>query len=132
MGARVLLVEDEPQIREILEFYLGGEGFEVECMADGESARSLVFTAPPPDVVLLDIMLPYTSGLEVLEAIRASAAWKDVPVLMLTAREAEEDVVKAFDLGADDYVTKPFPLDELVARINRLLKTKTSRHDTAG
>lgn len=120
-GSRVVVVEDEADIRRMLEFYLEAEGYEVEGIGNGGDAMARL-DGEPPDAVILDIMLPHHDGLEILEALRQREAWKRVPVLMLTAKGGEQDVVRAFDAGADDYVTKPFQLDSLVARLNRLIE----------
>lgn len=118
---RILLVEDEPHILQMLQFYLEGEGFSVEALADGQQAVARL-RQPPSDLVILDVMLPHVSGVEILGELRQLPDWSGVPVLMLTAKTAEEDVVRAFDLGADDYLKKPFQLEELVARVNHLLR----------
>jgi DNA-binding response OmpR family regulator len=111
---RVLLIEDDPSIVAGLELNLSLEGYEVVSAADGESGLK-VARERPPDVVLLDIMLPGMNGLEVLRRLRKSDA--DVPVLILTARGEEADKVLGLQLGADDYVVKPFSVHELAARI---------------
>ncbi len=115
---RILVVEDEESYREALQLGLTKEGFEVELAADGlQGLRS--FTANPPDLVLLDLMLPGVSGIEVCRRMGELAP---VPVIMVTALDAEGDVVLGFELGAADYVTKPYPLRELVARIQAVLR----------
>lgn len=119
-GSRIVVVEDEDDIRRMLEFYLESEGFEVEGIATGGDAMARL-EGEPPDALILDVMLPHHDGIEILGALRENAAWKEVPVLMLTAKAGEQDVVRAFDAGADDYVVKPFQLNSLVARLNRLL-----------
>jgi two-component system response regulator RegX3 len=111
--SRVLIVEDEPSFVEALEVSLGAEGFEVLSAADGRSGVE-AFREGRPDVVLLDLMLPGLPGLDVLRAIRRDS---DVPVIVVSAKDAEADVVAALELGADDYVTKPYSVRELVARI---------------
>ena len=115
---RILLVEDEPGLAESVRYALDSEGFEVLVAASGfsglESAR-----ANDPDLVLLDLMLPEMSGLDVCRQLRASS---DVPIIMLTAKDAESDKVAGLELGADDYVTKPFSMRELVARIRAHLR----------
>jgi two-component system, OmpR family, response regulator len=116
---RVLVVDDEPSLSELLSMALRYEGWEVRTAADGAAA---VRTAREfrPDVVVLDVMLPDVDGLEVLRRLRAGSA--DVPVLFLTARDAVEDRVAGLTAGGDDYVTKPFSLEELVARLRGLLR----------
>lgn len=118
---RILVVEDDDHIGYILRFLLERHGFLVELATDGRQALQRL-KDPPPDMVLLDIMLPYHDGLEVLAQLRTLPGWDTLPVLMLTAKAREGDVVRALDLGADDYVTKPFQPDEVLARIRRLLR----------
>lgn len=118
---RILVVEDDDHIGYILRFLLERHGFRVELATDGRQALQRL-QDPPPDMVLLDIMLPYHDGLEVLAQLRTLPGWDTLPVLMLTAKAREGDVVRALDLGADDYVTKPFQPDEVLARIRRLLR----------
>lgn len=120
---RVMMVEDEEDIAFIIDFLLKRNGYQVDHAADGRAALERIESdAPPPDLVLMDLMLPYHDGLELVERLRARPPWRDVPVLMLTAKARESDVVKALELGADDYVTKPFQPEEVLARIRRLLK----------
>jgi len=115
---RVLVVDDEPMVREVLALYLAREGFDVETADDGEQALER-FGALTPDLVLLDLMLPLIDGLEVFRRMRASA---EVPVIMLTARGEETDRIAGLDLGADDYVTKPFSPREVVSRVRAVLR----------
>jgi two-component system response regulator RegX3 len=114
----VLVVEDEPTLRETLAEALEEEGYRVLQAGDGRSGLAL-FRADHPDLVLLDLMLPELSGLEVTRQVRAESS---VPIVMLTARDAEVDKVVGLELGADDYVTKPFSLRELSARIRAVLR----------
>jgi two-component system, OmpR family, response regulator ResD len=115
---RVLVVEDDPTLSEVVARYLGREHFEVEVVADGEAglARALDWL---PDLVVLDIMLPGMDGLEVCRRLRSTAP---IPVVMLTARTEEDDRVLGLELGADDYVTKPFSPRELTARVKAVLR----------
>lgn len=110
---RVLIVEDEPSYVEALQVSLGAEGFDVEAALDGKVGLER-FRSFRPEVVLLDLMLPVLPGLDVLRAIRRDS---DVPVIVVSAKGAEADIVSALELGADDYVTKPYSVRELVARI---------------
>jgi two-component system alkaline phosphatase synthesis response regulator PhoP len=128
MAGTVLVVEDEPQILQLLEFWLQSEGYDVVTASDGRAAIEKL-EGDPPDIVILDVMLPHVSGVEVLEKIRSLPGWRDTPVLMLTAKRAEQDIVRAFDAGADDYVAKPFQLEELVARMQRLLRGRGRRDE---
>ena len=110
---RVLLIEDEPSFVEAVELSLTGEGFEVEAALDGKAGIEC-FRRSRPDVVLLDLMLPGIQGLDVLRAMRAES---DVPVIVVSAKDGEADIVTALELGADDYVTKPYSIRELIARV---------------
>ena len=115
---RVLVVDDEPMVRDVLERYLELEGFEVSTAEDGEAALAR-FSADPPQLVLLDLMLPRIDGLEVFRRMRATAS---TPVIMLTARGEETDRIVGLELGADDYVTKPFSPREVIARVRAVLR----------
>lgn len=120
-GSRILMVEDEEDIAFILRFLLDRNGYQVDHASDGRQALDRL-NGDPPDAVLLDIMLPYHDGLEIVERMRAIDAWRSIPVLMLTAKAREADIVRALELGADDYVTKPFQPEEVLARLRRLLR----------
>lgn len=115
----ILLVEDDPSVRDALERALGFEGYEVDTARDGGVALSMM-REMAPDLIVLDVMMPYVDGIEVCRRIRAKG--DRVPILMLTAKTAVGDRVEGLDAGADDYVTKPFALDELLARIRALLR----------
>jgi two-component system, OmpR family, response regulator RegX3 len=110
---RVLIIEDEPSYVEALQISLSAEGFEVDAAPDGKAGLEH-FRKAQPDVILLDLMLPALPGLDVLRAVRRDS---DVPVIVVSAKGAEADIVSALELGADDYVTKPYSVRELVARI---------------
>lgn len=116
----ILVVEDDDNIAALLSFMLEREGYAVSVAADGEAAAHAIEHEPPPALVLLDAMLPYRDGMSLLAQIRRHATWKDVPVIMLTARTLERDIVGALDAGANDYVVKPFQPHELLARVRRL------------
>jgi DNA-binding response OmpR family regulator len=118
MARTILVVDDEPTLRETLAEALDADGFRVVTAADGSEAL-LRFREHHPDLVLLDLMLPELSGIEVCRIIRQES---DVPILMLTAKSSEVDKIVGLELGADDYVTKPFSLRELSARIRALLR----------
>src|SRR5262245_28826981 len=105
--ARILVVEDEPDLAQVLAYNLADAGYEVTVTAEGRRALALA-ADQPPDVVLLDLMLPDMSGLEVCRKLKAAERTRDVPVVMVTARGEEIDRVVGFELGADDYVVKPF------------------------
>ncbi len=115
---KVLVVDDEPMVREVLSRYLQREGFGVREAADGEEALAR-FTQETPDIVLLDLMLPKIDGLEVFRRMRATSS---TPVIMLTAKGEETDRVVGLELGADDYVTKPFSPREVIARVRAVLR----------
>ena len=120
-AGRALVVEDEPNIRELVALHLGIEGLHVTPAADGEEAIRLASTEPF-DVVVLDLMLPKIDGVTVCRAIRRTDSNSDVPILMLTARREESDKVLGLESGADDYLAKPFGIRELVARARALLR----------
>jgi len=121
--ATVLVVEDDVHIAHVLSFMLERQGYRVIHMADGRAAVQHIVASPAPDLVLLDVMLPYVDGFEIIRLIRAQAGWDAVPVLMLTAKNAERDTVRALDAGASDFIIKPFQPQELLARLRRFLKT---------
>ena len=120
---RILIVEDEPDIASVLGDYLRHAGYETEHLADGQSALERILDAPP-DLTLLDVMLPRLDGLAVLRAARART---DAPIIMLTARTEEIDRLIGLDLGADDYVCKPFSPREVVARVRTCCAARTGR-----
>lgn len=120
MAPRILIVDDEPNIVVPLEFLMRREGYEVEIAADGEAALA-AFAAAPPDLVILDVMLPKVSGFEVCRRLREDPRRSGVKILMLTAKGRESEVAKGLGLGADLYVTKPFSTRDLVSQIRRLL-----------
>jgi two-component system response regulator RegX3 len=115
---RVLIIEDEPAFVEALEVALAAEGLEVDTALDGRRGIEL-FEARPPGAVLLDLMLPGVPGLDVLRAIRRRS---DVPVIVVSAKDSEADIVSALELGADDYLTKPYSVRELMARIRAVTR----------
>ena len=125
---RVLVVDDEPSYREGLQVALGAEGFIVDVAADGEEALSM-FDALQPEIVLLDVMLPRLSGLDVCRRIRSYA---DTPVIMVSARRSEIDTVVGLEVGADDYVAKPYRVRELVARMRTVMRRSGAREVAAG
>ena len=118
----ILVVEDDPAVRDALERALGFEGYMVETARDGGVALSMIRDSEY-DLVVLDVMMPYVDGIEACRRIRASG--NSIPILMLTAKVAVGDRVEGLDAGADDYVAKPFALDELLARIRALLRRST-------
>jgi two-component system response regulator MprA len=121
---RVLVVDDEPQLRRALERALKLEGYEVDLAADGEEALGEVGSGSPLDAIVLDVLMPKRDGLEVCRELRARG--DRTPILMLTARDAVPDRVRGLDAGADDYLVKPFALEELGARLRALLRRSGS------
>jgi two-component system phosphate regulon response regulator PhoB len=121
VSAKVLIVEDEPDILELAAYNLGQAGFEVDTAADGETGLKRA-TETLPDLIVLDLMLPGIDGFEVCRLLKQTEATRHIPVLMLTARAAEIDRVVGLELGADDYVVKPFSPRELVLRIKAILR----------
>ena len=119
----VLVIEDDVHIAHVLTFMLERQGYRVTHAADGRAAALHVVSQPAPDLVLLDVMLPYVDGFEIIKLIRAQAGWQATPVLMLTAKNTERDTVRALDAGADDFIIKPFQPQELLARLRRFLKS---------
>ena len=120
MTKKIVLAEDEPQIARLIEFKLKKEGYEVTWKENGEEALKAI-KANKPDLILLDIMMPVMDGYEVLRRLKEDENLKSIPVIMLTARAQERDVVKGIDMGAEDYITKPFHPAELLARVKRIL-----------
>ncbi|HXV68100.1 MAG TPA: response regulator transcription factor [Nitrospira sp.] len=119
---QVLLVEDDEDMITLLRFYLERDGYRVTWVPDGRLAQELIEKMPPPHLALLDVMLPYCGGGEILRLIRSKPTWREVPIIMLTALSAEQSIVSLLDAGANDYVVKPFNPKELTARVRRLLR----------
>lgn len=117
-GERVLIVDDEPRIRRALRNALAGHGYEIEEAAGGEDALTAL-ACRPPDAIVLDLMMPGVDGFEV---VRQTRGWSRVPIIVLSARGEERAKVEALDLGADDYLTKPFGIEELLARLRAVLR----------
>ncbi len=127
----VLVVEDDEHIRELLEYNLTKEGYRVTAVETGEEGLKAA-RAKLPDLVLLDLMLPEMDGLEVCRALRRDAKTQDVPVVMVTAKGEEADVVAGLELGADDYITKPFSPRVLVARVRSVLRRRAQEPQPEG
>lgn len=125
-----MVVEDEAAIRQMIAFNLSRAGFDVEEAGDSTTARNRIADARP-DLVLIDWMLPDSSGLELTRALRREDANRELPIIMLTARADERDKVTGLDGGADDYITKPFSPRELISRINALLRRSVAPSDEA-
>jgi two-component system phosphate regulon response regulator PhoB len=120
-AAKLLLVEDDPALSELLEYRFTNEGYQVRTTPDGDEAL-LLATEDVPDLVILDWMIEGTSGIEVCRRLRRDKQTAHVPIIMLTAREAEDDRVRGLDTGADDYLTKPFSPRELLARVAAVMR----------
>jgi DNA-binding response OmpR family regulator len=125
--ARILVVEDEPSIREVVSLYLRRAGYQVTVVEDGQAALD-VLSSQLPDLVVLDLMLPGVDGLEITRWLRERG---DTPIIMLTARREEQDRIAGLEMGADDYVVKPFSPQELVSRVRAVLR-RTTRFATGG
>ncbi|MGZ4352091.1 MAG: response regulator transcription factor [Gaiellaceae bacterium] len=129
MTYRVAVVDDQPAIRDAVAYALRSEGYEVEPLETGEEALRAVRAPTPPDLLVLDLMLPGLSGLEVCRRARSES---DVPILLLTARDAEVDRVMGLEAGADDYVTKPFSMVELVSRVRAIMRRRELDRGSGG
>ena len=127
MPARILVADDEPPIVDLLQYNLQRANYEVLVARDGQEALTKA-RQEEPDLIILDLMLPYLDGLEVCRALRRE---RDVPIIMLTARDSEVDRVVGLELGADDYVVKPFSVRELMARVGSVLRRAASREPEA-
>ena len=121
MKYTIFVAEDDPDIAELLQFNLDKEGFKVRQEANGEKAYDAVIKNPP-NLLILDLNLPGLSGIEICKYLRENARTKNLPIIMLTARTQEIDKIIGFEIGADDYITKPFSVRELIARVNALLR----------
>ena len=117
----ILVAEDDDQISYLLNFMLTREGYKVKISNDGQEAMDAIASMESPKLVMLDIMMPHYSGFELIEHIRKKASWNNVPIVMLTAKSQEQDIVKALESGANDYVVKPFQPGELITRLKMLM-----------
>ena len=126
----ILVVEDEDALSTLLQYNLDKEGYDVVVAADGEEALTLV-SELLPDIIILDWMLPKISGIEVCRRLRQRSESRNVPIIMLTARGEESDRIRGLDAGADDYIVKPYDLDELLARVRALLRRADGRAEPA-
>jgi len=121
----VLVVEDDQCCADLLKYMLTREGYRVEIAQDGLTAQNIINKhTNPPHLVLLGLMLPFVDGYQLLQQIRRKQEWVDTPVIFLSSNTHEQDIVRAFELGASDYVTKPFQLGELLARIRSKINRK--------
>jgi len=122
MSAKILIVEDEADLVGVLQYNLKKEGYAVRAAGTGAEGLRLIAEEPPPDLVVLDLMLPDISGIDVCRHVKGDVRTRGVPVLMLTAKGEEADRIRGFEVGADDYVTKPFSVRELMLRVKALLR----------
>jgi len=118
---RALVVEDNEHVLYMLDFILHRAGYDVISVKNGRDAQTSIENLPPVDIVVLDLMLPYVSGYQLITDIRDDPEWQHVPIIVLSGKVLEDDIVKALDLGANDYVTKPFRPEELLARMRRIV-----------
>jgi two-component system alkaline phosphatase synthesis response regulator PhoP len=118
----ILVIEDDQIVAGLLDHTLTRRGYAVRVAGDGREATALLETLAPPQLVLLDVMLPYLDGFELIGRIRATSGWDLVPIIMLTSKSQEKVIVRALDAGASDYIVKPFRPDELVARVRRFVR----------
>jgi two-component system phosphate regulon response regulator PhoB len=128
INKRVLVVDDEEDILELLSFSLSKEGFEVSCAPTGEEALKKV-PSVSPEIVLLDIMLPGIDGLEVARRLKTDSSTRNIPIVMLSAKGEESDIVKGLELGAEDYITKPFSPKVVSARLRAVLRRAANGKD---
>lgn len=118
---RALVVEDNEHVCYMLEFILKRAGYDVNAVHNGRDAQAAIENLEPVDVIVLDLMLPYISGYQLISEIRDNPDWQHVPIVVLSGKVMEHDIVKALDLGANDYITKPFRPEELLARLRRIV-----------
>jgi diguanylate cyclase (GGDEF)-like protein len=128
MSERVLVADDDPDILTVVKINLELDGFEVDTAVDGEEAMAKA-TSTPPNVIILDIMMPRMDGLTALHRLRSQAGTANIPIILLTARGLPEDRVRGLELGADDYITKPFDITELAARVRAVLRRTQAARD---
>jgi DNA-binding response OmpR family regulator len=122
-----LLIEDNADVAYLLQHMLQRDGYAVQILGNGRDAQQYIAESKATDVVILDLMLPYIDGYELLTQIRESASWRKVPVVVLSGKVSERDIVRAIELGADDFVTKPYKPLELSARIRRCINNAKHR-----
>jgi two-component system phosphate regulon response regulator PhoB len=127
-GKKILIIDDEPAIRDMVAFALKGDGYDVVQAADAHEAEIMI-TDESPDMVLLDWMLPDVSGVDYARRLKSDEATRELPIIMLTARSEESDKIRGLEVGADDYITKPFSTRELEARIRAVLRRVSPSFD---
>ncbi len=128
--AKILVIEDENHIWSVIDYKLSKEGHDLIRAEDGMEAQVLV-REEKPDLVLSDVMVPYMDGLQILQEIKSDAELKHIPVIMLTSKSQEKDVLKGLELGATDYIKKPFSPEELILRVNKVLRRRQAQKENA-
>jgi len=124
IDAQILVVDDEPDILSVLVYHLSRDGYRVTTAVNGQGALATA-ESDRPDLIILDLMLPGMDGYEVLQRLRSDERTQSIPVILLTARREEEERVKGFEVGADDYITKPFSPNKLINRVQEILGIKS-------
>lgn len=119
---RVILAEDDVDMAHVLRFLLERQGYDVLPVFDGRRAVDLIDDEPPVDLLMVDVMMPFVNGLQVVRRMRSTPGWEGVPALVVSGKSGEDDIVEAFEAGANDYVTKPFRPRELAARVRELIE----------
>ncbi|MDQ6785270.1 MAG: response regulator transcription factor [Acidobacteriota bacterium] len=121
-GKHIFVVEDDVVISRLLQHMFARRGYDVQFADNGQAALNLIENGEVPALVLLDVMLPFMDGFELIDRIRWKSGWKRVPIIMLTSKSQEQSIVRALDAGATDYIIKPFQPEELMARVRRFIK----------
>lgn len=122
INSSIMVIEDDQIISGLLQHILTRRGYEVHHARDGRAASAMIEEIGVPQLILLDVMLPFLDGFELLQQIRLKKQWSEIPIIMLTLKGQEKDIVRALDAGANDYIVKPFQPEELVARVRRFIK----------
>ncbi len=117
-----MIIEDDRIISGLLQHILARRGYQIHVALDGRMATAMIEEIEPPHLILLDVMLPFVDGFELLKQIRSKTNWTELPIIMLTSKAQEKNIVRALEAGADDYIVKPFQPEELVARVRRFVK----------
>ncbi len=124
-NASILLVEDDDVTAYMLTYLLKREGYDVTCFSDGQQAYDAIREGHPFSLALLDVMIPYRNGIELILQIRSLPSWDNTPIIMISGKSQEQDIIKALDAGANDYVTKPFQPGEVLARIRNSVSARS-------
>jgi DNA-binding response OmpR family regulator len=118
----IMIIEDDRIISGLLQHILARRGYQIHVALDGRMATAMIEEIEPPHLILLDVMLPFVDGFELLKQIRSKPNWTELPIIMLTSKAQEKNIVRALEAGANDYIVKPFQPEELVARVRRFVK----------